>query len=367
MLADPASRIAGRVTEARRRRRDVSGSSRRSIASSGGFRRCAVHPAGRIHGRAPAHLARTVCRRAATARVGSADAADPALSLYLNRLSDLLFVMARAVNHVRACRRPSGEARMNSIVVHYQELALKGKNRPWFLSRLVRNLRRAMSDLDVRDVRVLMGRIEVVLGPGAARAGRRARSAGPSASRTSRTRGVCRSDLDRRRRHPRRSADRAACAASACRRGAPTSVPADVAADRARGWRPNQEARRLERRTSTSRSSTIHLELLTNEAFYYFGKERGPAACQRHRRPRGVPALRRHRLPGGGAPDDEARLLVTFGHFHSYPILSRRRRRRRVELVRLLTGWQQQSRLYLVAFGDIQQQVVLSVRARCAW
>ena len=56
---------------------------------------------------------------------------------------------------------------MNSIVVHYQELALKGKNRPWFLGRLVRNLRRALSDLDVRSVRALMGRVEVVLGPDA--------------------------------------------------------------------------------------------------------------------------------------------------------------------------------------------------------
>ena len=58
---------------------------------------------------------------------------------------------------------------MSSIVVHYQEIALKGKNRPWFLARLVRNLRRAVSDLDVRAVRVLMGRIEVELGPGAVR------------------------------------------------------------------------------------------------------------------------------------------------------------------------------------------------------
>src|SRR4030095_8845101 len=33
--------------------------------------------------------------------------------------------------------------------------------------RLVRNLRRALSDLDVRTVRALMGRVEVVLGPGA--------------------------------------------------------------------------------------------------------------------------------------------------------------------------------------------------------
>ena len=58
---------------------------------------------------------------------------------------------------------------MNSIVVHYQEIALKGKNRPWFMGRLVRNLRRAVSDLDVTAVRSLMGRIEIVLGRGATR------------------------------------------------------------------------------------------------------------------------------------------------------------------------------------------------------
>ena len=54
---------------------------------------------------------------------------------------------------------------MNSVVVHYQEIALKGKNRPWFVARLAQNLRAATSDLDVSKVRVLMGRFEIVLGP----------------------------------------------------------------------------------------------------------------------------------------------------------------------------------------------------------
>jgi thiamine biosynthesis protein ThiI len=52
---------------------------------------------------------------------------------------------------------------------------------------------------------------------------------------------------------------------------------------------------------------------------------------------------------------------ATFVHFHSYPILSRASIEKARELVRLLTMWQQRSRLYLVAFGDIQQQVVLAV------
>src|SRR5512140_2702451 len=55
---------------------------------------------------------------------------------------------------------------MKSIVVHYQEIALKGNNRPWFVARLVRNLREATRDLDIAQYRVLMGRIELVLGPG---------------------------------------------------------------------------------------------------------------------------------------------------------------------------------------------------------
>lgn len=55
-----------------------------------------------------AHMARTVCRRAERRVVGLADAAgDPSrqdhyawLLVYLNRLSDYLFVLARYLNHV---------------------------------------------------------------------------------------------------------------------------------------------------------------------------------------------------------------------------------------------------------------------------
>jgi cob(I)alamin adenosyltransferase len=48
-----------------------------------------------------AHVARTVCRRAERALVHLATAAPPvndAARRYLNRLSDLLFVMARTLN-----------------------------------------------------------------------------------------------------------------------------------------------------------------------------------------------------------------------------------------------------------------------------
>jgi cob(I)alamin adenosyltransferase len=46
------------------------------------------------------HLARTVCRRAERRVIGlGPNAVEPILVVYLNRLSDLLFVMARAANH----------------------------------------------------------------------------------------------------------------------------------------------------------------------------------------------------------------------------------------------------------------------------
>ena len=49
--------------------------------------------------RASLHVARTVCRRAERSMVAlGADAFEPELLTYVNRLSDLLFVMARAAN-----------------------------------------------------------------------------------------------------------------------------------------------------------------------------------------------------------------------------------------------------------------------------
>jgi cob(I)alamin adenosyltransferase len=45
------------------------------------------------------HVARTVCRRAERRMVALTPPVDPALLRYVNRLSDLLFVLARVANH----------------------------------------------------------------------------------------------------------------------------------------------------------------------------------------------------------------------------------------------------------------------------
>ncbi len=52
-------------------------------------------------GGAAVHLARTVCRRAerCVVTLAKGEAVNPEVIIYLNRLSDLLFVLARTVNH----------------------------------------------------------------------------------------------------------------------------------------------------------------------------------------------------------------------------------------------------------------------------
>jgi tRNA uracil 4-sulfurtransferase len=251
---------------------------------------------------------------------------------------------------------------MNSAIVHYQEIALKGHNRPWFVARLARNLREATSDLGVREVRVLMGRIEVVLDDAAewdavrdrlsrvfgvanfAKAGRAPLDVDAIAA-------AILADLgDRQTGSFRLSARRAD------KRFPLTSpeIEREVGGriKEAKGWRVDLGKPEL----------TIHVEALTNEAFYYFGKERGAGGM-----PVGVSGRVACLLSGGIDSPVAAWRLMRRGcrallvHFHSYPILSRASQEKARELAALLSRFQNRSRLFLVAFGEIQQRVVLAV------
>jgi cob(I)alamin adenosyltransferase len=99
-LADPRDRIAERVRKASLGDADVERLEqlidrlesevpplRRFILAGGS-------PAG-----AALHVARTVCRRAERRMVALTPTPEAVLVKYVNRLSDLLFVMARVVNH----------------------------------------------------------------------------------------------------------------------------------------------------------------------------------------------------------------------------------------------------------------------------
>ena len=100
-LADPATRIAERVTKAALTSQQIElleATIDRLETELPPLRRF-ILPGGSQAG-SLLHLARTVCRRAERRVVGlGPDAVEPDVIVYLNRLSDLLFVMARAVNH----------------------------------------------------------------------------------------------------------------------------------------------------------------------------------------------------------------------------------------------------------------------------
>ncbi|HEV3140400.1 MAG TPA: cob(I)yrinic acid a,c-diamide adenosyltransferase [Vicinamibacterales bacterium] len=99
-LADPADRIAARVTKAALDDADVARLERmidRLDAETPPLRRF-ILPGGTPAG-AAVHLARTVCRRAERRMVALDPPVDGVLIRYANRLSDLLFALARAVNH----------------------------------------------------------------------------------------------------------------------------------------------------------------------------------------------------------------------------------------------------------------------------
>jgi cob(I)alamin adenosyltransferase len=98
-LADPARRIADRVTKAAIAPADITRLEAwiDELEENLPPLRRFILPGGSMAG-AALHVARTVCRRAERSMVGLGEV-DPELLVYMNRVSDLLFVMARAANH----------------------------------------------------------------------------------------------------------------------------------------------------------------------------------------------------------------------------------------------------------------------------
>jgi len=252
---------------------------------------------------------------------------------------------------------------MNAIVVHYKELSLKGRNRPWFVQLLVRNLKVALAGLDVRAVRSLMGRIEIELAT--------SRDWDAARDRIRRVFGIANFSYANRGPHDfgalaaailedlgDRQAESFRVSATRSDKRLPFTSP-QVEREigglikQAKGWRVDLEHPAL----------TIHIEMLPDTAFYFFGKEPGAGGL-----PTGTGGRVACLLSGGiDSPVAAYRMMrrgcsVLLIHFHAYPILSRASQEKVRELAALLTKYQLRSRLLLVPFGDLQQRVVLAVR-----
>ena len=251
---------------------------------------------------------------------------------------------------------------MKSIVVHYQEIALKGKNRPWFVARLVRNLKEATKDLGLKGVHTLPGRIEVILGPETSWEAARDRIASVFGIGNFAKAGRAALDMD-------------AIAQEILKDLGPENPPTFRLSARRSDKRFPLTSPEIEREVGgrikeargwtvdlSDPAFTIHVETLATEAFYFFGKERGAGGL-----PVGSSGRVACLLSGGiDSPVAAWRMMrrgckVHFVHFHSYPILSRASQDKARQLTRLLTQFQYRSHLSLVPFGEIQQQVVLAV------
>jgi thiamine biosynthesis protein ThiI len=251
---------------------------------------------------------------------------------------------------------------MAFVVLHYGELALKGRNRPWFLSTLTKSVRSALAGLKVSRVRSVIGRLVVTLDD---------EGQWPEV----RQRLQCLPGIGNFALAWQAPLDLDALTAAIVR-DLPSINPRSfrVRARRAdkRFPMPTPEVERhIGQHVQQSRGWTVDLsapelvilvELLTTEAFYSFERCAGTGGL-----PVGTGGRVLTLLSGGiDSPVAAWRLIrrgcrSDFVHFHSYPILSATSQQKVRELVRVLTRCQLRSRLLLVPFGFVQQQVVLSV------
>lgn len=251
---------------------------------------------------------------------------------------------------------------MTSVIVHYSELTLKGRNRPWFIQAMVRTIRSLLADLDVTHVISTNGRIELRFQSGDHWEEVRGRLA--------RLPGI-------------------ANFARAVHVPADVDVMATTVLDGLRGKVPRRfrvKATRADKRFPVLSPEleriigarvhdelgwpvdldhpevVVRIEVLTGEAFVILDREPGVGGL-----PIGTGGKALCLLSGGiDSPVAAWRIIrrgvkVQLVHFHSYPILNNSSQEKVRELAEILTRSQLKSRLYLVPFGAVQQQVVLTV------
>jgi thiamine biosynthesis protein ThiI len=256
-----------------------------------------------------------------------------------------------------------GNAPSRCAIVHYHEISLKGGNRPVFLRHLQQNLLRATSDLGPVRLVQLSGRIMLDLtghpNPDKVR------------DRLDRVSGVANHALAERMPSSleamKRGVERALAGRTfgsfriTARRAFKTFPLSSVDLNRALGAHV-LELRPGVRVDLAHPDLNVHVEVLPGETFVYSDRRAGAGGL-----PVGASGTAAALLSGGiDSPVAAWRLMkrgcrVVFVHFHSVPYLPDVSRGKARGLVARLTQWQYFSRFFLVPFGEIQREVVLSV------
>ena len=258
---------------------------------------------------------------------------------------------------------------MRCAIVHYHELALKGRNRDYFEQRLDRNIQLALRGLRISRVENLRSRIRVMLPPDANDAIIRERLA--------RVCGVANFSLARA--VPLNLAEpnlEALSAAIIDELQAKSFSSFRVTAKRADKRLPltSMDVERLVGEAIHERMGkpvslkepdlTVYIELLSRDAYFSVEKIQGPGGM-----PVGVSGTVACLISGGiDSPVAAYRMIkrgcrAVFVHFSGRPLVSRASEDKVRELVQTLNASLYETRLYVIPFGEIQREIVLNTPA----
>lgn len=249
-------------------------------------------------------------------------------------------------------------------VVHYHEIALKGRNRPFFINRLVRNIEKAGEDLPLKRVVPLPGRLMVELTDETAWPRLKERLAHVVGIANFSPTHRVELDIDTIADEVVRVvADKSFQSFRITTRRAFKGFSLNsMEIDRAVGARVKEASGA--RVDLKSPELTVYIEVLPREALFHVEKIEGL-----HGVPVGTAGRVSALLSGGiDSPVAAYRMMkrgcqVDFIHFHSVPFLSRASQQKVKEILDVLTRYQYRSRLYLVAFGNLQRQIMLAAPA----
>src|SRR5881398_2141100 len=259
----------------------------------------------------------------------------------------------------------------HTIVLRYHEIALKGRNRPFFVRRLVENVERATAGLPVGRVRGASARLLLPLGD---------RAAWPAVrDRLARVFGVANFALAHEHALATRAGD---AAAELARLGAAIVARLEGVALPSFRVRTKRSDKRfaltspevntvLGRMIQAATGATVDLDaaaltvavdILPGRAFFAVEKVPGAGGL-----PVGTSGRVLALLSGGiDSPVAAWRMMrrgcaVDFVHFHSAPFHDRTSQEKARQIAAELVRWELDAALHLVAFGEVQRQIVAAV------